>query len=77
MGIDPCVYLWGWVDEKNFFSENGYVAYQIKGNEACNNMLSSILHVQNLLTHGIGSNCQILFFAESSHVAYQINENEA
>ena len=62
---------------KSTFSEYGHVAYQIKGNEAYNNMLANILPFHTPLTPGLGSKGQFLFFSESSHVAYQIKGNEA
>ena len=56
-----------------FFSENGHVAYQIKGNEAYNNVHANILPSHTLSIHGIGS----IIFSECSHVAYQVKEIEA
>ena len=40
---------------KTIFSEYGHVAYQIKGNEAYNNMLANILPLHTPLTPGMGS----------------------
>ena len=40
---------------KSTFTEYGHVAYQIKGNEANNNMLANILLLNLLLTPGLGS----------------------
>ena len=50
---------------KSTFSEYGHVAYQMKGNEAYNNMLNS-LPVHTPLTPGVGSKGQFVFFSESS-----------
>ena len=47
----------------------GHVAYQIKGNEAYNNMLANILILHLPLTPGVGSKGYIDSFSESSHVA--------
>ena len=51
------------------FLEYGHVIYQIKGNEAYNNMLANMLSLYTPMTSGV---CQraMLF-------AYQINGNEA
>ena len=51
------------------FSEYGHVAYQIKGNEAYNNMLVNILLLHLPLIPGVGSKGVFFFFSESSHVA--------
>ena len=45
-----CVRPPGWIkgwrrDQNSAFSEYGHVAYQIKGNDACSNMVASILPV--------------------------------
>ena len=56
------------------FLERGHVAYQMKGNQGCINMVGNILFAEpkpNLppLTLGIGSKCQISTFSEYCHVA--------
>ena len=67
----------GWDNAKiQLFSEYGPVAYQIKGNEAYNNMIANILPLHTPLTPGVGSKGQI-FISESSHVAHKSNGNEA
>ena len=48
------------------FSEYGHVAYQIKGNDACSNMVANILSVDTTSTPGVGSKGQNIFFSESS-----------
>ena len=53
------------------FSEHGYVAYQIKGNDKCRNMQAHILSLHTLGPFGWGQNVRI-FFSESSYVAYCI-----
>ena len=57
---------------KSTFSEFGHVAYQIKRNEAYNNMLVNILP-QPL----VGVKRSFFIFSESSNVSNQINENAA
>ena len=59
----------------NFFSEYGHVAYQIKADDACSNMVANILATDRPSTQGVGSNCQTISSSESSHVAYQIKGN--
>ena len=54
---------------------NGHEAYQVKGNEAYNNMLANIFPL--LWPLGVGSKVFFFSFYESSHIAYQINGNEA
>ena len=57
------------------FSEYGHVAYQIKADDFCNNMVANILPTDTPLTQGVGSKGQTISFSESSHVAYQIKGN--
>ena len=58
------------------FSEYGYFAYHIKGNEAYNNMFANILPLHTSLTPGVG--CQHVFiFSKRINVAYQINGDGA
>ena len=61
--------------KSKFFSEYGHVAYQIKANEACTNMVKNILHTDTPLTSWVGSKGQTISFSESSHVAHQIKGN--
>ena len=67
-----------WVDgcQKSTYSEYGHVAYQIKRNEAYNNILANVLPLHTPLTSGVGSKV-IFSFSECSHVSYQIIRNEA
>ena len=60
-----------------FFSEYGHVAYQIKADEAGNNMIANILPTDIPSTQGMGSKGQTIYFSESSHVAYQIKADNA
>ena len=60
-----------------FFSEYGHVAYQIKADDAGNNMVANILPTYTPLTQGVGSKGQTIYFSESSHVAYQIKADDA
>ena len=57
------------------FSEYGHVAYQIKADDFCSNMVANILTIDIPSTQGVGSKGQIIYFCESSHVAYQIKGN--
>ena len=73
-----------WVDlgggaeaKTKLFSEYGHVAYQIKADDACNNMVANILPTDTPLTQGEGSKGQTISFSESSHVAYQIKADNA
>ena len=57
-----------------FFSEYGYVAYQIKGNEAYNIMVVNIMP-DTLCRHTLDPRDEVKgqnIFSDSSHVAYQI-----
>ena len=57
------------------FSKYGHVAYQIKANDACRNMVFNILPTDTTSALRVGSKGQIISFSESSHVAYQIKGN--
>ena len=57
------------------FSESSHVAYQIKADDAGNNMVANILPTDTPLTQEVGSKGQTLSFTESSHVAYNIKGN--
>ena len=61
----------------NFFSKYGHVAYHIKVDDFCSNMIANILPKDTPSTHGMGSKGQTIYFCESSHVAYQITGNGA
>ena len=50
------------------FSEYGNAAYQVKGNEAYNNMLANILLLLITLTPGAGSKGYFVFFSKNKHV---------
>ena len=58
---------------KLYFLEYGHVAYQIKENDTCSNMVPYSLPADTL----VGSKGQNIFFSESSRVAYQIKGNGA
>ena len=60
---DPLCGLRGWGgDQNSTFSEYGHVAYRIKGNDACSNMVANILPVDTPSTPGVGSKGQNFFF---------------
>ena len=63
---------------KNQLFQNRVIAYQIKGNHKCSNMVANILPVHPLpspLTLGVKMSNST--FLEHGHVAYQIKGNEA
>ena len=63
---------WGW-DQNPTISEHGHVAYQIKYNQECNNMVANILPPDPPSTTGFKrSNFKI---SEHGHVAYPIKWN--
>ena len=66
----------GGVEAKiKLFSEYGHVAYQIKADNFCNNMVANILLTDTPSAQSVGSKGQTIYFCESSHVAYQIKGN--
>ena len=60
-----------------FFSEYGHVAYQIKADDAGNNMVANILPTDTPSTQGVGLKGQTIYFSESSHVAFQNKADDA
>ena len=53
-GPSPLGGLRGWGRGQNsFLSEYGNVAYQIKGNDACSNMVANILPLDTFSTPGM------------------------
>ena len=58
-----------------YFSESSHVAYQIKADDFCSNMVANILPTDIPSTQGVGSKGQTISFSESSHVVYQIKGN--
>ena len=54
------------------FSEYGHVAYQIKWNRECSNMVANILPHSTPPPNLPGG---VIFFSEHGHVAYQIKGN--
>ena len=69
----PFCPLSGVKKSKQFFSENGHVANQIKGNETYNNMQANILPLHKHSTPGRGLKVITFFSSECSHIAYQMN----
>ena len=66
----------GSVGQNSTFSEHGHVAYQIKENHECSNMVANILPADPPPpTLGMGSIGQNSTFSEHGHVAYQIKGN--
>ena len=63
--------------QNQVFSEYGHVAYQIKADDAGNNMVANMLPADTPSTQGVGSKGQTIYFSESSHVAYQIKAVDA
>ena len=69
-GSSPQGRLKGWGRVQNStYSEYGHVAYQIKENGLCGNMVTTILPADRLAR---GSKFKIHLFSEHRHVAYQI-----
>ena len=48
--------------QNSTFSEYGHVAYQIKGNDTCSNMVAKTLTVNTPSASGVGSKSQNIFF---------------
>ena len=69
-------YIGGWCQNKTF-SEYRHVAYQIKADDVCNNMVAITFSIDTPSTQVVGSKGQTISFCESSHVAYQIKGNWA
>ena len=69
--------LRGGAEVKINFSEYCHVAYQIKADDAGNNMVANILPTDTPLTQGVRSKGQTIYFSESSHVANQIKADDA
>ena len=63
--------------QSSTFSEHGHVAYQIKENHECINMVANILprDTPHALTMGMGSIGQNSTFSEHGHIAFQIKGN--
>ena len=58
-----------------FFLEYGHVAYHVRANNSCSNMVAIFLPADTPSTPGRGSKGQTISFSESSHVAYQKKGN--
>ena len=54
-----------------------YVAYQIKADDACSNMVANSLPTDTPSTRGWDQRSSHIFFSESSLVAYHIKGNRA
>ena len=61
--------------QNSTFSEHGHVAYQIKENHECSNMVPNIL-LTDTLTLGMGQIGQNLPFSEHGHIEYQFKGNQ-
>ena len=71
LGVD----LGGGANVKNrLFSDYGHVAHQSKADDACSNIVASILQTDTPSTRWWAQKVKS-FISESSHVAYQIKEN--
>ena len=72
----PGVDLGGEAEAKiKLFSEYGHVAYQIKVDTVCSNMVANILPTNTPLTHWVGQKVKPYILCENSHVAYQMKGN--
>ena len=67
--------LGGGAEAKIKLSEYGHVAYQIKADDVCSNMVVNILPTDRRSTQGVGLKGQTIYFCERSHVPYQIKGN--
>ena len=65
----------GSIGQDSIISEHGHVAYQIKENHKCSNMVANILPADPPPPPTLGSICQNTTFSEHGHVAYQIKGN--
>ena len=66
------------IGQKSTFSEHDHVAYQIKGNHECSNMVANILHSdppppQDHRENSVKRSNSA--FSEHGHVVYQIKRN--
>ena len=61
--------------QNSTFSEHGHVAYQIKENHECSNMVPNIL-LEDTLTLRMGQKGQNLPFSEHGHIEYQFKGNQ-
>ena len=61
--------------QNSTFSEHGHVAYQIKENHECSNMVPNIL-LADTLTLGMGQKGQNLPFSELGNIEYQFKGNQ-
>ena len=68
----PLILGLGSKGQNSTLSENGHVAYQIKGNHECSNIVANILPADPTPTLEMGSIGQNSNFSEHDHVAYQI-----
>ena len=70
----PRPLAWGQKVKIHFFSEYCHVAYQIKWNHECSNMVAKRLPAYTP-DPGVQSKDQNSIFSEHGHVAYQIKRN--
>ena len=61
--------------QNSTFSEHGHVAYQIKENHECSNVVANIL-LADTLTPRMGQIGQNLPFSEHGHIEYQFKGNQ-
>ena len=74
MGRSPVLGGSWW--QKSTYSDYGHVSYQIKRNEAYNNVLANNLPLRTHSALGVGLKATF-FFCGSSPIAYQTHANEA
>ena len=70
--------LWGSKDQNATFLEHGHVAYQIKGNQKCSNIVANILPAEPPLPTAsriLGVERLNSTISDYSHVTYQIKGN--
>ena len=63
----------------NFFSEYGHVAYQIKADNVCSNMVANFLSTDTPLSQGMGPKGQTIYFCKlvMLHIKLKGIEHEA
>ena len=71
----PLTLRMGSVGQNSPLSEHGHVAYQIKENHECSNMVRNIL-LTDSPTLGMGPIGQNLPFSEHGHIEYQFKGNQ-
>ena len=76
-GSDPLGWTYGWDRGQNqSFLEYGHVAYQIKADDACTNMVANILPTDTTLTPGWGQKIKPYLFLKVVMLLIKLKEIE-